>query len=349
MKNVILAGCDLHDRSLLVAVSLGRGPIRTRGFLNTAAGRAATVAWLRQLAGKAQIVFAHEASGSGLGVHDEFSAAGLRVHVLAPSRLHRSVKQRRAKTDEKDARQILEVLRAHYLAGNALPEVWIPDAQTRDARELIRARLDAQAKCSRVKTQVRMLLKRQNLTRPESAGTGWTRVFRAWLRAVCACDEPLTPGARAGLASLLRQLEHLEGEVAALDEEAEALAKTERYAKPVKALTNLAGVGLVTALVFLTEMGDLRRFRNRRQIGAYLGLVPSTYESGEADDRKGRITRQGPSRVRMVLCQAAWNRVRSDPNEREFYERIASRNPKRKKKALVAVMRRLAIRMWHAA
>ena len=144
-------------------------------------------------------------------------------------------------------------------------------------------------------------------------------------------------------------MDMLEQEVERMDEQIEALGKTERYQKRAKALRALAGVGWLTALVFLTEIGDPRRFRNRRQVGAFLGLAPSAYESGAASDRKGRITRQGPARVRHVLCQAAWNRVRVDPHERAVYERIAVKNPKRKKKALVATMRRLAIRMWHTA
>jgi len=61
-------------------------------------------------------------------------------------------------------------------------------------------------------------------------------------------------------------------------------------------------------MVFLTEMGDLRRFRNRKKVGAYLGLVPTSNESGENTDHKGHITHQGPARLRKVLCQAAWVR-----------------------------------------
>ena len=349
MEKFILAGCDLHDRSMLIAVSHGSGPVRTRTFANTASGRASVLKWLRELAPETPLVFAYEASGLGFGLYDEFSAAGLRCHVLAPSRIGRSPQQRCNKTDEKDARQILEVLRGHYLAGNALPSIWIPDAVTRDAREVLRARLDTQAKCSRVKTQIRTLLKRNGLTRPDGAGAGWTLAYRKWLKAVSCCDEPLAPGARTTLASLLRQMEMLEQEVKLLDGHVLSLMQSARYEQPAKAVMALAGVGVLTALVFLTEMGDLKRFKNRRQIGAFLGVVPRAHESGESSDRKGRITKQGPARVRHVLCQAAWNRVRTDPHERQLYERLVAKNPKCKKKALVAVMRRLAIRMWHAA
>ena len=78
-----------------------------------------------------------------------------------------------------------------------------------------------------------------------------------------------------------------------------------------------------------------------------MGLTPTSHESGEQNDRKGHISRQGPPRLRRMLCQAAWAHVRHDPHAREVYERLVAKNPKKKKIALVAVMRRLAVRLWH--
>jgi transposase len=115
----------------------------------------------------------------------------------------------------------------------------------------------------------------------------------------------------------------------------------------VAELMKLKGVGVLTALVFLTEVGDLGRFENRRQISAYLGLAPSAHETGQCGDRKGHITRQGPSRVRRVLCQATWSRIRSDGAAQIAYQRLVKKNPKRKKIAVVAGMRQLAVLMWH--
>jgi transposase len=86
---------------------------------------------------------------------------------------------------------------------------------------------------------------------------------------------PLQAGTRQTLASLLGQLDFLEKEQERLDEVVAALADTPRYRDAVQELARLSGVGLLTALVFLSEMGDLTRFANRRQVAAYLGLAPS--------------------------------------------------------------------------
>lgn len=240
------------------------------------------------------------------------------------------------------------MLRAHVLAGNDLPAVRVPDEQTREDRELVRIRLDAAEKASRVKTQIVTLLKRYKLHKPKEVGNNWTRGHRTWLKTLIDPGRAILSGsAQLALGSLQRQLDALEDEIAYLDQAVAQLSKTPRYAEPVKALVKFKGVQVLTAMVFLTELGDLRRFTNRRQLGSFLGLVPSSHESGEQNDRKGHITHQGPPRVRKVLCQATWSRIRWDDEAAPVYERIVAKNPKAKKIAVVALMRRLAIEMWH--
>lgn len=196
--------------------------------------------------------------------------------------------------------------------------------------------------------QIQSLLKRYRLTRPEDLKCAWTKKACNWLRMVSR-DPALGEGTRATLASLLRQWEFVQEEIERLDETVAGLARSPRYAAAIEKLVQMQGVGVLTALVFLTEMGDLARFANRRQVGAYLGLVPRCYESGAAGDRKGHITRQGQPRVRRVLCQAVWARIRQDGSDCVAYQRLVERNPKHKKIAVVAAMRRLGVRMWHTA
>ena len=198
-----------------------------------------------QDAGGAAVVFAYEASGLGFGLYDELTAAGIRCHVLAPTRIARSSKQKRDKTDERDAQQLFELVRGHTLAGNQLPTVWIPDARTRDDREVVRARLDAGEKQTRVKAQIRCLLKRNPVACPEGLGKGWTGAYLRWLWQLAQGKESpesgLGGGARIGLESLLRQLEALGREMDALEEDLAVLARTQHYAQPALALQGAPG------------------------------------------------------------------------------------------------------------
>lgn len=352
MVQVIMIGCDLHDKTMLLKIAVGRSEPETRSVRNTRAGRAKMIELLRaraRTAGAARIVFAYEASGQGFGLHDELTESGIECRILAPTRMAKSQRGRSQKTDEKDAQAILELVRGHVLAGNELPVVWIPDSTTRDDRELVRMRLDVAEKMTVTKAQIQCLLKRSGVRRDPSTGKGWTRLFRGWLKHALAesAESPLGASTRLALSSLLRQLDSLEEEEKRLNDEVSALAAAPRWAAAVEELTSLCGVGVLTALVFLTELGDLRRFANRRQLAAYLGLAPHCHESGDVKDRKGHITRQGSSRVRKLLCQATWARVRHDEEEQKAYGRIVAKNPQHKKIAVVASMRRLAVRMWH--
>jgi transposase len=115
----------------------------------------------------------------------------------------------------------------------------------------------------------------------------------------------------------------------------------------IEELTQEPGVGLITAMVYRTEIGYAGRFRRGRQVGKFAGLTPTSHESGQQHDRKGHISRQGPPRLRKMLCQASWAHIRHDAALRRGYQQLVLRNPKKKKIALVAVMRRLAVRLWH--
>ena len=135
-----------------------------------------------------------------------------------------------------------------------------------------------------------------------------------------------------------------------LAEQVARLSQADRYARQAGALIRrFKGVGVLTAMVFLTEIGDVRRFANRYQVGSFLGLTPTSFETGESSDRKGHISRQGPARLRRVLNQAVWSLLRSDAEAAAKYDRIAAKNPKHRKKAVVASMRDLDIAMWHTA
>lgn len=350
MRKHIMVGCDLHKDNILIKVAVGREKPERKSYWNTEGGRDTMIEHLKKRSeaeGGARVIFAYEASFLGFGLYDDLTDEGIDCYVLAPTKIARSVKHRRRKTDERDAERILEIVRGHVLAGSELPAIWIPDKQTRRDRELVRMRLEVGEKLATTKTQIDVLLERNRIEKPTSAGKNWTQKHQEWLNKAIGTELEPSLGARVAVESLLRQKTMLEGEILQLDKHIAALTQDKRYNKPAQELIKLKGVGLITAMVFLTEMGDLGRFSNRRQVGSFLGLVPSSYESGESDDRKGHITHQGPARVRKVLCQASWALTRTDAAAGAVYERIIKKNPNHKKIALVAIMRRLAIRMWH--
>lgn len=350
MSNSILVGCDLHKKTLVLKWSVDSGAIKQRVFGNDPCSRRTMIKWLgeqRAATGARRVVFAYEASSQGFGLYDELRDCGIEAYVLAPTRIPRSRKVATSKTDLRDAQNILELLRGHVLAGNELPAVWVPSEETRDDRELVRMRVDLTDKRTKTKNQIQSLLKRKELLRPGGCGKGWTNDYLCWLDGLAGGKlEGLGLGGQAALGSLLRQLDMIQMEVKRLNALILNLSRQPRYARLVEAMTTITGVGVLTAMTFLVEIGDLGRFANRRQLASYLGLVPTSDESGLDDEHKGHIHRQGPSRVRRVLCQATWTLIRNDPKFGEKYRRVVEHCRKRSMIMVVAIMRQLAIMMW---
>lgn len=348
-KDFIMIGCDLHENSMMLAVAHGTEKPRFIALNNDGKDRAKLVEMLRQESQKtkADVFLVYESCGLGYGLYDEITEAGFQCAMLAPSKIAKSTKSRKNKTDKRDAELLLSILRGHLYGGNELPDCYVPDEETRDDRLVVRMRVEVGQKLAECKRQATSLLKQAGMKKPDNVGKSWTKSHRAWLENLTQTGPGF--GFQQALSSLLRQVQWHEEEVERLDEAVEALTETQRYAEPVRDLCEIKGVGILTAMVFLTEVGDMGRFSNRRQIAAYLGLVPTADESGEVADRKGHITRQGPWRVRKVLNQAARNAARYDPLMHARYVAIVNKNPKKKKIGIVAIMRHLAILMWHRA
>jgi transposase len=349
MSKVIMTGCDLHDRSMLIRFAVENGKPQQASFSNDSLGRKSLVERLLTEArkhGAERIVFAYEASGAGYGLSDLLHECGIECYVLSPTHLPRTPKSAKFKTDAKDAQMLLEQLRGFVLAGNRLPTVWTPPQRLRDDRELMRTRIDSSDDVTRIKLQILSMLKRYEICKPSWYTSQWSKRLVAWLRERAT---ELDPVVGIVLEGLIERYELFRDELKKLDKAIKELSKTDRYRAACKAVRELPGVGLITAMTFLTEMGDMNRFRNRREVAAYLGLCPSSHESGECNDRKGRITRQGSSRLRKVLCQAVWTSIRDCEETSAAYHRIKGGKKDRSKKAIVALMRRLGIVMWHRA
>ena len=346
----IFCGIDLHDQSMLAAIGIDKEAPSYRSY-NTkeAEGVSELIGHLKMVQRSnpgSQVWAAYEASGCGFGLLDRLRKEGFLAEVLSPSHLPSSQKKRSEKTDKKDALVILDALRSWALAGSRLPTVWIPPMGLRDDREVVRRRLQLGDDLTQTKNRIHGFLKRWGHRRPEDLKTLWSKKYLRWLKELGLQS---SAGCASELGSLLRELEFRQAEMELLDRELERLSGREEYRVKVAALTEMVGVGVLTAMVFLTELGDLSRFPNRRALANYLGLTPRSFESGKQNDRKGHISKLGPARVRKVLCQACWCLVRLDPYWRKWYQGEGRRNRNDGKRRITAVMRRLGIIMWHTA
>lgn len=267
---------------------------------------------------------------------DTLADAGIRVAVVNTSHDRYLRRDMRAKTDLKDAIRLLEM--AHE-DPDGLPTVFVPDRATRQWRRQIAFRSILQQRLVMARNSLRAIFASADLHLPRSA-KAWSKSFREELKRTAASF--------GGIASVeatieIEQIEMLERHLAM---QTASLDEVGRNSPTVQLLKTAYGVGPRVAEVFAAWIADPRRFRNGKQVGAYFGLVPRVHQSGQTC-RHGSITRSGSSQARWMLVQAAWVAVRRKESwARHVYERAMRGSTSRKRVALIAVARRLAVRLW---
>jgi transposase len=280
---------------------------------------------LRKLRGR--LFVCYEASCGYGYLYGLLGKVAQRVVVAHPGQLRLIFRSKR-KNDRVDAEKLAKLL---FLG--EVPTVYVPSQDVRAWRQLIEYRIRLVNKRTRAKNSCRALLRSLGIRAPRGFGL-WTRKGMRWLRSVELPD---------AMHALRRDM--LVEEIGMFNQQIRrAEAELKRFSRGNPAmglLRTIPGVGLRTAETVVAYLDDPNRFRRNKSVGAYLGLVPSQDQSGNAN-RLGHITREGPASVRRMLCEAAWQAIRRSPTTRRYFERIEQGNRDRKKIALVATAHYLA-------
>ena len=225
-----------------------------------------------------------------------------------------------------------------------LPTVHVPDPRTREWRSLIEYRAALVSRRTAVKNSIRAIYDRRGCSL--SGGDHvWTKAGLADL------EKDARPGDRAAAGELWRvqvycELRELEGVQREIDEVEKALAKEARERPEVKLLQTAPMVGPRLSETVAAVLDDPHRFKSGREVGSYAGLTPRHWDSGESVHREGHISRQGHALLRALLVEVSWLGVRTVPWMKKVYEGVRRGSDKRKKVAIVAVARRLLVRLW---
>lgn len=235
----------------------------------------------------------------------------------------KAIAEAKIKTDKVDAEVLAQLLRCDYL-----PTVWQPDDTTEMQRSLMTHRSGLMTQRARHKNRVQSLLGRLLLKPP--CRCLWTKTGLKWLQTMelCVTDRRL-------LDSELRQLQQVERELTALDQQLVAIARQEPR---VQLLMTLPGVNYVVALGLLSAIGDITRFPDGDHLASYLGLVPRTRQSAKKCYH-GCITKAGNPQARWLLTQACQHVSRHPGPLGAFFRRLAKRKPRHV--ALIALARKL--------
>ncbi len=239
-----------------------------------------------------RLVVAYEAGPTGYALHRQLTALGVESQVIAPSLVPVRAGDR-VKTDRRDAAKLARLLRS----GDLTP-VWIPDEAHEALRDLVRARADAKADALRAKHRLSKFLLRRGLQAPGIRA--WTRKHEAWLNGLRfehIADQVVYQDYRSTVKAAEERVKRLEVELL-------RCAGHSRQGVLLAALQSIRGIGFLSAMTIVAEVGDFRRFATPRQFMAYVGVVPSEHSSGAAR-HQGHITHAGNALLRHVLGEAA--------------------------------------------
>lgn len=290
---------------------------------------------LKQILGRfkgCEVCVAYEAGPCGFGLYDELERDHYRCVVVAPS-LVPVQSGNRVKTDRRDSRKL-----ADCLATGLLTPVHVLTPEQRAHRDLLRTRRQQVERRSDIMRQIKAKLLFHSLRVPGWNGRSWSRSFRQSLRRMDYPDAAL----RASFHSLLDTYEFTSLQIESLTKDAIEMSRSDAYKEAVGILITVPGIGQITAMEILTEMGDMSRFSSNEGFWCFLGLVPSEFTSAEKR-RLGGITRCGNRRVRTALVESAWTLIRKDPAMKMKFQRI--RNRRGSKRAITAIARNLAGRI----
>ncbi|MGC1795431.1 MAG: IS110 family transposase [Candidatus Acidiferrales bacterium] len=267
-----------------------------------------------------------EATGYSRWFERLLAELGIEIWMGDPAEI-KAKRVKKRKTDRNDALLLLRLMRE-----DNFPRIWVPSPENRDLRQLLwhRHRL--------VQMRTRIMNQLQALAMNE--GYRWKKKLfseqgRSQLEKLA-----LAPWASRRRQELLELLDRMNPRI----EDLTAAVEQEASKRPeVLRLMTHPGVGALTALAYVLIIGTPTRFQRGKQIGTYVGMIPSE-DSSAGKQRLGHISKQGNSLLRFLLVEAAQAAARIHPDWRRRYIHLAMR--RHKSIAKVAMGRRLAIRLY---
>ena len=304
----------------------------------------------RELRRPAEFISCYEAGYDGFWLHRLLEENGVRNYVIDPASVQVDRRARRVKTDNVDVTKLLRSLMA-YLRGE--PKVWsvvrVPTVAEEDDRRLHRERDRLINERVQHVNRIKGLCAVHGVYHYEPLRLD--RMKR--LEQLRTSDErELPPRVKAEIRRELQRLELVLQMIKVIEKERNAMAlgkatSTYGHAKKVQQLVKIGSIGPEIATVLVGEV-FYRQFNNRQQVGSYVGLTPSHFQSGPSSRDQG-ISKAGNPKARTIMLELAWFWIRYQPNSpltTWFRERVGTAKGRIRRIAIVAVARKLLIALW---
>jgi transposase len=327
----IYVGIDVHKSSWVVSIMTREMEHKT---FTQPPSVGVLLQYLRRNFPGARYHCAYEAGYSGFWIYTQLCAESVECLVVHPADVPTADKEKRQKDNHRDARKL-----ARHLRAGELHSVYVPSTQALYDRSLVRTRHALVDKQTRCKNQIKAFLSFHNIHLSDELITAhWSRLYIQQLQALTLAHDTGTQALRV----LLSELVALRESIAALTKEIRRLAQSSQYRENVTHLVSLPGISVLSAMIIMTELVTLARFRSLDALVSYFGLIPSEHSTG--DERTlGNITERKNPFLRRLIIESAWVAVRHDPVLLATFATLCQRMTKNH--AIVRIARKLISRI----
>jgi transposase len=328
----VYVGLDVHKRSWNAALYLNDQFIRN---IHQPPHPEALHHYLTHTYPGAEYACAYECGKFGYWMQRTFTQLGIECMVVNPADIPSTHKDEVYKTDSRDARGIGDAL-----SKGQLKAVYVPHEEQEADRHLVRQRKKIWRDLVRCKNRIKGFLDYTGTeVPPQYDNANWSKNF-----ITCLSKLAFTHSSnRITLDFMIREMELLRKELLNISNAIRKLMRSKKYNKLYYLLRSVTGIGPLTAASLLTEIGDIKRFKNFYHLNSFIGLMPMEHSSGERE-LKGRITVRKHRQLRSDLVECAWTAKRTDPALALYYSEQIKRG-KNGKAAIVKVARKLLSRI----
>jgi len=263
-------------------------------------------------------------------IYEKLVSLGVNT-TLVNVRRTKVIAESKIKTDPLDARNLAQCLRTGFIATS-----YIPTREIMELRDFMRHYISLGRDIARHKNKIQAILLRNGVKHNFSDLFGKSGM--SFLR-----DLELRESEKYRLDSYLTVVETLQKEKKQTKKKIESLCKHNEQAM---LLTSIPGISYVSAMIIITEIGDVTRFSHPKKLCNYAGLVPRTIQSGP-HTYHGKILKECNTNLKWILNQCTHVHIRHCPNSKITHHYYKLMNKKGKNKATVAASRKLLTCIWH--
>jgi transposase len=327
----IFVGIDIHKKDWQVA--LFYQGITLENF-RMSASSSQLIGHLRKRYPGASFRSVYESCGWGFTLQRQLTAVGIDCIVVHAGDVPGSNKEKQNKTDKVDALRLAR----HHAAG-LLESIHVPDEELQKQRNLIRFRKRLVGDLNRSRNRLKSLFKYQGIDIPQKLDKSkWSRNFLTWIEEQAEKD----PTLKDVILLMLEEVKQLRSLLLKTEKKLRELMCTGRYSENLDVLRATPGIGPTTGMLFLMEIGDIRRFRTFDQLNSFVGFYPGSNSSGEKEQDTG-ISKRKHKQLRTAIVEAAWQAIRIDPALLEVYQQLCKRM--KGSEAIIRIARKLLRRM----